>query len=89
MVRSRAPSEYGDRWSSPRPKAPFLKGGGGAQAPTGDCRIPAAAKGHSPFETIPPFRAGKGAKGIGRHGNALPNGLAAAAGNNPQSALTR
>ena len=34
----RAPSEYEARWSSPRPNAPFLKGGGGARAPTGDCR---------------------------------------------------
>ena len=47
MVRSQAASEYEIRWGSPRPKAPFLKGDGGAQAPTGDCRIPAAAKGRS------------------------------------------
>ena len=39
-VRSRAPSEYEARWSSPRPNAPFLKGGGSAQALTGDCRTP-------------------------------------------------
>ncbi len=39
-VRSRAPSEYEACWSSPRPNAPFLKGGGSAQALTGDCRTP-------------------------------------------------
>lgn len=42
MVRSRALSVYGTRWGSPLPNAPFLKGDGGAQAPTGDCLTQAA-----------------------------------------------
>ena len=37
LMRFQALSEYENRWSSPPPNAPFLKGGGSARALTKDC----------------------------------------------------
>ena len=42
-------------------------------------RFPSAVKGLRPFTICSPSRVGKGARGMGRHGNAPPNGLTAAA----------
>ena len=77
-MRSHAPSEYEKALEFTTPKCPLYKRGW--QRASADGGLPySGGEGTQPLRFTFPFPRREGARGIGRHGCALPNGLAAAA----------